>query len=281
MTLSLAISPCPNDTFMFWAMLHRQVNTFGLTFRVEMRDIEQLNNAATEQEFDVVKISYAHYPKVSQAYQLLTAGSALGFGNGPLLISRRKIYPDEVPHLRIAIPGVDTTANMLLTMAFPMATRKKAYLFSEIEEVVLSDEADAGLLIHETRFTYAQKGLRKIMDLGEYWEKETGFPLPLGAIAVRRDLPEEVKGQLNIALSDSVRYALQHPHEPEEFVVRHAQTMELDVCRRHIDLYVNEFSVHLGVKGEKAVNTLLTFFNTENKNKFTLSEAFVVSLAKF
>ena len=255
--MKIAISPCPNDTFMFWAMLHGQIDTFGLTFSVAMRDIEQLNRAATEQEFDVVKISYAHYPKVSQAYQILTAGSAMGFGNGPLLVSRRKIYPDEVPHLLIAIPGVDTTANMLLTMAYPTATQKKEYLFSDIEEVVLSGEADAGLLIHETRFTYEQKGLRKIMDLGEYWEKETGLPLPLGAIAVRSDLPEVTKRQVNTALRESIRFALQNPRATEEFVVRHAQTMDIDVCRKHIALYVNEFSVELGEKGKQAIHTLL------------------------
>jgi len=254
--IKIAISPCPNDTFMFWAMLHRQVDTCGMTFSVAMRDIEQLNRAATEQEFDAVKISYAHYPKVSQAYQLLTAGSALGFGNGPLLVSRRKVYPDEVPHLRIAIPGEDTTANLLLTMAYPTASNKKEYLFSDIEEVVLSDEADAGLLIHETRFTYTQKGLRKIMDMGEYWENETGLPLPLGAIAVRRDLSGETKSQLNTVLRESVRYALQNPHAANDFVTLHAQAMSLDVCRKHIDLYVNEFSIDLGEKGTQAVHTL-------------------------
>ena len=278
--ITLAISPCPNDTFMFWAMLHRQIDTFDLNFSVAMRDIEQLNRAAAKCEFDVVKISYAHYPKVSHTYQLLTAGSAVGFGNGPLLISRRKIYPDEIPHVRIAIPGVDTTANMLLTIAYPTATNKKEYLFSDIEEAVCTDEVDAGLLIHETRFTYTQKGLRKILDMGEYWEKETGLPLPLGAIAVRRDLPEEVKLHLNIALQESVRYALQNPRATDEFVVRHAQAMELEVCRRHIDLYVNEFSVDLGMRGMQAVKKLLTIFNMENKNNFAISEAFVVSLAQ-
>ena len=256
--IRMAISPCPNDTFMFWAMLHRQVDTFGMTFSVGMRDIEQLNRAAREQEFDMVKISYAHYPKVSQAYQLLTAGSALGFGNGPLLVSRRKIYPDELPCLRIAIPGADTTANMLLTIAYPTVTDKKEYLFSDIEEVVLSDEADAGLLIHETRFTYARKGLRKIMDMGKYWENETGLPLPLGGIALRRDLPEETKHQLNTALRESVRYALQNPRATDDFVIRHAQEMSPDVCRKHIDLYVNEFSVDLGEKGKQAVHTLFS-----------------------
>ena len=257
MTLSIAISSCPNDTFMFWALLHGQVNTFGLNFNVVMCDIEQLNKAATKQEFDLVKISYAHYPKVSQAYQLLTAGSAVGFGNGPLLVCRRKkITIDDVPNLRIAIPGVDTTANMLLTIAYPTANNKIEYLFSDIEEAVLTDEVDAGLLIHETRFTYAQKGLRKILDMGEYWEKETGLPLPLGAIAVRRELPDNVKRQLNAALCESVCYALQNPHLPNEFVLKHAQAMEPDVCRKHIRLYVNEFSVDLGEKGKQAVEYL-------------------------
>jgi len=267
--MKIAISPCPNDTFMFWAMLQQKIDTFGLKFTVAMRDIEQLNRAATEQEFDLVKISYAHYPKVSQAYQILTAGSALGFGNGPLLVSRHKIYPDEVPHLQIAIPGVDTTANLLLTMACPTAINKKEYLFSEIEEVVLSGEADAGLLIHETRFTYTRKGLHKILDLGEYWEKETGLPLPLGAIVVRSDLPETTKYQVNTALRESVRYALQNPCATDEFVIRHAQAMDIDVCRKHIALYVNEFSVNLGEKGKQAVNTLLntkaTFISEEKK----------------
>jgi len=247
--ITIAISPCPNDTFMFRALLHSP----KMKFSVAMRDIEQLNKAASEQEFDVVKISYAHYPKVSQAYQLLTAGSAVGFGNGPLLVSRRKIYPDEIPYVRIAIPGADTTANMLLTIAYPAANNKKEYLFSDIEEVVMTDQADAGLLIHESRFTYAQKGLRKIIDLGEYWEKETGAPLPLGAIAVRRTLPEKTKMQLNSGLRESVKYAMQNPRETNDFVALHAQAMDLEVCRKHIELYVNDFSIELGDVGEKAV----------------------------
>ena len=253
MTFSLAISPCPNDTFMFWAMLHRLTDSYGMTFITSMQDIENLNKAASELEFDLIKISYAHYPKVSQEYQMLTSGSALGFGNGPLLVSRRKIYPDETPHLRIAIPGVDTTANMLLTIAYPTATNKKEYLFSNIEDVVMSDEADAGLLIHETRFTYQQKGLHKILDMGEYWEKTCSLPLPLGGIAVRRNLLKDTKLKLNRALSESVRFALQNPALPEQFIKKHAQAMKIDICRKHIKLYVNEFSVELGEKGKQAI----------------------------
>ncbi len=241
---------------MFWAMLHQQVETCGYAFDVSLKDIEQLNFAATNGVFDIVKISYAMYPAVSNTYQLLSAGSALGFGNGPLLISRRKIYPDEVPHLKIAIPGIHTTANMLLSIAYPAATNKKEYLFSDIEEAVLDDEVDAGLLIHETRFTYMQKGLHKIMDLGEYWETETSLPLPLGAIAVRHDLSPDTKIKLNTMLGDSVRFAMQHPDMPSGFVARHAQAMDMDVCRQHIRLYVNDFSINLGEKGKLAVDTL-------------------------
>lgn len=243
---------------MFWAMLHHKINTFGFTFDAAMMDIEQLNNSATEAAYDIIKISYARYPQISDKYRLLTSGNALGFGNGPLLISKRKVYPDEVPHLRIAVPGIRTTANMLFSIAYPSATDKKVYLFSDIEEAVLSDEADAGLLIHETRFTYQQKGLRKIMDMGEYWENETSLPLPLGAIAVRRDLSADAQTKVNAVLTESVRFALQNPARPAEFVARHAQATDPEVCRRHINLYVNDFSVALGEKGELAVRTLFS-----------------------
>ena len=256
MMITVAISPCPNDTFMFWAMLHERVDTFGLKFNVELNDIDRLNQTAERQEFDMVKISYAAYPNISSSYQLLTAGSALGFGNGPLLVSRRKIYPDETPFLRFAIPGRHTTANMLLSIAYPTAVNKKEYLFSEIEDAVLTDEADVGVLIHETRFTYERKGLRKISDLGEYWEKTTSLPLPLGGIAVRRTLSQNVKQQLNTVLMESIKYARQNPDLPEQFVKQHAQEMDIDVCRKHINLYVNDFSVDLGVYGKKAVSTL-------------------------
>ena len=274
MKINLSISPCPNDTFMFWALLHKQIATSGLTFRVDFQDIENLNRAVAEQEYDVVKISYARYPMVSKEYQLLTTGSAVGFGNGPLLVSRRKIYPDEMQYLRIAIPGVGTTANMLLTIAFPEAANKKEYVFSDIEEAVMSDEADAGVLIHETRFTYQRKGLRKILDLGEYWEKISSMPLPLGAIAVRRSLPQEMKQKLSVAICESIRFALQNPKMPEQFVKYHAKSMDLEVCRKHIELYVNEFSIDLGEKGEKAVALLFEkgidakFFSNINEPVF-------------
>lgn len=256
MRYTLAFSPCPNDTFMFWAMLNRQVDTCGMVFDAGFEDIEQLNLAAAEGIFDIIKISYAHYANISENYQLLTSGSALGFGNGPLLISRQKIHSGEIPHLRIAVPGIFTTANMLFSFAYPSAVNKKEYLFSDIEEAVLSGEADVGLLIHETRFTYAKKGLHKVMDMGEYWEHTAALPLPLGGIAVRRSLSPDAKMMINAVMRKSVKFALLHPDGPSAFVAQHAQDMNPEVCRKHINLYVNDFSVDLGIKGKQAVHTL-------------------------
>ena len=230
-----------------------------MSFKVSMLDIEQLNKAAVNHEYDMIKISYSHYPKISEAYQLLRAGSAMGFGNGPLLVARRKIHPDEFSHLKIAIPGIETTANMLLTLAYPEVSNKPVYLFSNIEDAVLSGEVDAGLLIHETRFTYEKKQLHKLIDLGEFWETKTGgLPLPLGAIAVKRKLSEDTKKNMNNAVSESVLYALKNPQKPEKFVLNHANEIDIDVCRKHINLYVNEFSVDIGDTGKKAVDALLT-----------------------
>ena len=179
MKLKLGFSTCPNDTFMFDAMVHHKIDTFGLDFDLHLADIEELNQLSLKGELDITKISYAAYTKVSDKYIFLNSGSALGENNGPILISKRKIYPDEVNNLKIAIPGKNTTANMLLSIAYPEAKSKVEYLFSDIEDVVLSDEVDAGLIIHENRFTYEKKGLKKIIDLGEFWERKTNKPIPL------------------------------------------------------------------------------------------------------
>ena len=168
--ISLGFSTCPNDTFIFDAMVHQKIDTEGLEFEVILGDVEELNNKALKNELDVTKISYHAFSKIAENYLLLDSGSALGYKNGPLLISKHKIYSDEVNDVKIAIPGANTTANLLLSIAFPNAKNKKEYLFSDIEEVVLSGEMDAGLIIHENRFTYEKKGLKKIIDLGEFWE---------------------------------------------------------------------------------------------------------------
>ncbi|MGL5888683.1 MAG: 1,4-dihydroxy-6-naphthoate synthase, partial [Bacteroidia bacterium] len=200
MELSLGFSPCPNDCFMFDALLQHAnraplIDTESITFNTRMADVEALNKAAFAGELDVTKLSYHAFAHCTDNYQLLHAGSALGRNCGPLLISKREITQDEVRSgkLRIAIPGKYTTANFLLGLSFPEATDKVPMIFSAIENAVLTGEADAGLIIHENRFTYQSKGLKKIIDLGEFWESTTGTPIPLGGIAVRRTLPEEVK----------------------------------------------------------------------------------------
>ena len=256
MNLTLGFSTCPNDTFIFDAMVNGRIDTEGLRFKLHLADVEELNRLAFAAEIDISKVSYHAFAYLSDAYQLLTSGSALGFGNGPLLISKHKIYPDEVKELKIAIPGKYTTANLLLSLAYPQLTQKLEYLFSDIEEVILSGEMDAGVIIHENRFTYRSKGLRKIVDLGELWEQQYGLPIPLGGIIVKRNLPEDIRHKVNRVLRRSVEYALQNPNDSLPFVRQHAQSMDESVMQSHIRLYVNDFSVDLGVKGREAIDTL-------------------------
>ena len=256
MKLKLGISTCPNDTFMFDAMLHNKIDTEGLCFDLFMADVEELNNRALNKSLDITKLSYHAYCYMSDNYVLLDSGSALGYKNGPLLISKHKIYPDEIDNIKIAIPGKLTTANLLLSIAYPKAQNKFEHLFSDIEDVVLSNECDAGLIIHENRFTYKQKGLKKIIDLGEYWEQTTKLPIPLGAIAVNRELPLNIQNKINRVLRKSIEYAFENPKSSYNFIKEHAQEMEQDVVYKHINLYVNNFSINLGEEGKRAINEL-------------------------
>lgn len=256
MNLKLCFSTCPNDTFMFDALVNGKIDTKGFSFDIHLADIDELNRLALEGIPDITKISFNAFAQVSNNYQLLNSGSALGSGVGPLVVSRRLIYPDELKHVRIAIPGLETTANMLFSIAFPDAQNKKVYLFSEIEEAILTNEVDAGLIIHENRFTYEKKGLKKIIDLGEYWEAQTKLPIPLGGIAIKRDLPENVKAQINLLMRNSVEYAFAHPKETYTYVRRYAQSMDEEVMYKHIQLYVNKYSVDLGKDGQNAINEL-------------------------
>jgi 1,4-dihydroxy-6-naphthoate synthase len=258
MTLSLGFSPCPNDCFMFDAIVHRRVDLEGLAFSPVIDDVEALNRRAFTRSIDVTKLSYHAFAHCSSGFALLDAGSALGRGCGPLLISARAITRDEVAGgtLRIAIPGVYTTANFLLGLAFPAARLKTPLVFSEIEGAVLDGRFDAGLIIHENRFTYAAKGLKKVIDLGEFWEDATGAPIPLGGIVVDRGLPLDVQQRMNRVMRRSVEYAFAHPDASRGFVREHAQEMSEEVMRQHIDLYVNGFSVDLGAEGRQAVATL-------------------------
>ena len=258
MTLTLGFSPCPNDCFMFDAMVHGRIDLEGLDFDVRMADIEALNSAAFAGAVDITKLSFHAYAYCADDYVLLDAGSALGRNCGPLLISQRPIAPEEVAagDLRIAIPGKYTTANFLLSLAFPRATDKSECLFSDIEWGVLDGRFDAGLIIHENRFTFADRGLKKIIDLGEFWESETGAAIPLGGIVISRCLPADVRQRVNRVMRRSVEYAFANRDASLPFVRANAQAMSDEVMYKHIDLYVNEYSVDLGVDGRRAVEVL-------------------------
>ena len=258
MKLALGFSPCPNDCFMFDAIVHRRIDLEGLEFDVRLADVEALNRAAFAGDAEVTKLSFHAYAHCTASYVLLDAGSALGRGCGPLLISKRPIADAEVAsgRLRIAIPGTYTTANFLLGLAFPEAKNKTEVVFSAIESAVLDDRYDAGVIIHENRFTYEAKGLRKIIDLGEYWERKTGAPIPLGGIVVNRSVPLDVQHTLNRVLRRSVEYAFANRHASLAYVREHAQEMSEDVMYRHIDLYVNDYSIDLGTDGRRAVEIL-------------------------
>jgi 1,4-dihydroxy-6-naphthoate synthase len=256
MKLTLGFSTCPNDTFIFDALVHKKIDTQGLEYELLLADVEELNNEAFKGEIDITKLSYHAYAYVADNYKLLDSGSALGNNNGPLLISKHKIYPDEIEDLNIAIPGKYTTANLLLSIAYPSALYKKEYLFSDIEEVVLSGEADAGLIIHENRFTYEKKGLRKIIDLGELWEEKTKMPIPLGGIVVNRKLPVETQQKINSLVRKSLEYAFQNPASSLAFMKKYAQEMNEEIMQKHVDLYVNDYSLDLGEKGRGAIKKL-------------------------
>jgi len=243
---------------MFDAIVHNRIDLEGLTFDVRLADVEALNRDAFEGRTDVTKLSYHAFAYCADRYVMLNSGSALGRNCGPLLISKRPITADEVAAggLRIAIPGKFTTANLLLGLAFPSATLTTPMVFSDIEGVVASGEYDAGVIIHENRFTYQSRGLRRVVDLGEYWEETTGFAIPLGGIVVRRDLDPEVQTTMERVLRRSVEYAFAHRDHTLPYVRAHAQDMDDEVMFKHIDLYVNDFSVDLGSTGRAAVQGL-------------------------
>jgi len=256
MTLTLGFSPCPNDTFIFDAMIHGKIDTEGLSFEVRLGDVEELNQMAFDGALDITKLSYHAYAYLTEQYVLLDAGSALGNNCGPLLIARQPMSEEEIIKARVAIPGKYTTANFLLSLAYPALTNKTPVLFSEIEGAVLGEDFDAGLIIHENRFTYQDKGLVKLLDLGEYWESTTGHPIPLGGIVINRHLPKEIQSKVNRIMERSVRYAFDHPSDSASFVKKHAQEMDEAVTQQHIDLYVNTYTENLGLKGKAAVHHL-------------------------
>ena len=259
MKLTLGFSPCPNDTFIFDALIHHKIDTEGLEFEVFFDDVETLNQKALKGALDISKLSFHAMAYVLDQYALLDAGSALGFGVGPLLICHNpELLKEEnlKASLKVGIPGKLTTANFLLGIAYPDLQNKQILVFSEIEEALLTNQIDLGLIIHENRFTYTDKGLHKIVDLGSYWENLTGCAIPLGGIVVNRDLDEKVQAKINRILRKSVEYAFANPKSGIDFIRAHSQEMDEAVMYKHIDLYVNQYSIDLGVEGRKAIDTL-------------------------
>lgn len=253
MNLSIGFSTCPNDTFIFAALVNGKIDTGKYTFNVHLADVEELNKLATSASLDISKLSYRAYFDVFQEYGLLRSGGALGMGCGPNLIAKTHISPEELSSKTIAIPGEKTTAHFLLGSILPNCKHKKEYLFSDIENAVLLGEADAGLIIHENRFTYQEKGLVKLMDLGDEWEKLTQSPIPLGAIAILRKYGPEVARDISSLIRQSIKYAWANPEKVMPFVREHAASMDKEVMEAHIKLYVNGFTDDIGPEGEKAI----------------------------
>jgi len=254
--LTIGFSPCPNDTFIFDALVHRKIDTEGLNFDVYLGDVEDLNTKAFNSELDITKISYHAYGYLTDNYVLLNAGSALGKGCGPLLVKRSNAQPLNISNATIAIPGKYTTANFLLSIAHPEATNKTEMLFSDIENSVVNKQVDAGLIIHENRFTYQEKGLEKVIDLGEYWENTTGKLIPLGGIIIKRSLPTTTIQKVNRILRKSIEFAFENPEEPLDYMQCNAQEMSKDVMMQHVELYVNKYSINLGVEGKDAISQM-------------------------
>jgi 1,4-dihydroxy-6-naphthoate synthase len=259
MKLSIGISPCPNDTYIFDAMLNGKIDTEGLSFDCKLEDVETLNRMALRGELDISKVSYGGVSKKLQHYKILNAGGALGQGVGPLFVSKKFNSSDELDpeHARIALPGNYTTAHLLFSLSFPLLKNKNFIPFDDIETAVLNDQVDAGVIIHENRFTYEERGLQKLADLGEGWEKETGLPIPLGGILARRKFSQALLQKIDRVIRRSLEYANTKNDSLPEFVTAHAQEMSEEVMRKHINLYVNHYSLHLGTEGRAAIWKLL------------------------
>jgi 1,4-dihydroxy-6-naphthoate synthase len=261
MNLTLGFSPCPNDTFIFDALVNKKIDTEGITLQPVLEDVQTLNEWAIQGRLDVTKISYGVLPLLLDNYIVLNAGGALGKGVGPLLITKQAGADNNaVNGMTIAIPGENTTAHMLFSLAYPQATKKKFMLFSAIEDAVLNGEVDAGVIIHENRFTYQQRGLHKLVDLGEYWEQQTGNPIPLGGIVMKKSFDNALQQKVDALIKRSLEYAFKSYPLITDYVKEHSQEMSETVMRQHIDLYVNNYSLQLGPDGKAAVNTFLDIY---------------------
>jgi 1,4-dihydroxy-6-naphthoate synthase len=276
MQLTLGFSPCPNDTFIFDALIHNRIDTKGYEFDVILDDVEALNQKAFNAELDITKLSYHAGSYLTNHYTFLNAGSALGSGVGPLIITTKENLAKvkDIKNITIAIPGKYTTANFLLKAAFGNQVKTKEFLFSDIENAVLEGKVDAGVIIHENRFTYHEKGLVKVIDLGEYWESKTHQLIPLGGIAIKKSLPTQIQQDINSLIRESIEFAYKNPSYSLPFIKENAQEMDSEVMKKHIDLYVNEYSLNLGEKGKNAIKFMFDFaiekgfIPSYNKNLF-------------
>lgn len=276
MKLTLGFSPCPNDTFVFDALVNKKIDTEDLEFEPVLEDVQTLNNWAAEGKLDVTKLSLPALFNNTNTYSILNAGAALGNGVGPLLIAKKPVDLRNVETCRIAIPGENTTANFLQGYAFPQVKNKVPMLFSSIEEAVCDGEVDLGVIIHENRFTYQQKGLHKICDLGEVWEQREGLPIPLGCIAAKRSLAPQLQTKIDRLIKQSVQYAFSQGNKLSPYVIEHAQAMEENVMRKHIELYVNNYTVDLGEGGRKAIAKLHEVYRRSNEQEKEIPSLFSI-----
>ena len=263
MKFTLGFSPCPNDTFIFDALVNKKIDTGNYDFDVVLEDVQTLNQWAINKKLDITKLSYGVLPLVLDNYAVLNSGSALGRGVGPLLITKDAITSTVIDDYTIAIPGEQTTAHLLFSLAFPTAKRKLFLRYDEIENFVALGKG-LGVIIHENRFTYQDKGLKKIMDLGNFWEKETGSAIPLGGIVIKRKITTNLQKEINTLIKKSIEYAFKNYPSLNDYIRNNAQEMSEDVMRKHIDLYVNKFSLDLGREGKKSIKKLLKVYQETN-----------------
>ena len=279
MNLTLGFSPCPNDTFIFDALVNNKIDTGGISFEVILEDVQTLNQWALEGKLAVTKLSYGVLPLVSVKYIVLNSGSALGKGVGPLLIAKEIPKNKKVEDFSIAIPVENTTAHMLFSMAYPNAKNKIFLRYDEIENFVLAGKG-LGVIIHENRFTYQAKGLKKLIDLGDYWEQETGNAIPLGGIVIKRDIGLATQQKVDGLIKKSIEYAFKNYPQLNDFIRSHSQEMSEDVMRQHINLYVNEYSLELGITGKNAIYKLLNIHHGNDELHEPLPENLFVAQSK-
>ncbi|MFN8247826.1 MAG: 1,4-dihydroxy-6-naphthoate synthase [Ferruginibacter sp.] len=276
MKFTLGFSPCPNDTFIFDALVNNKIDRNGIEFEPVLEDVQTLNEWALEGKLDITKLSYGVLPLVLDKYRLLNSGSALGKGVGPLLITNRPDAVMQVEEETVAIPGINTTAHLLFSLAYPNVRKKTFLRYDEIENYVLEGKGP-GVIIHENRFTYQQKGLFKITDLGDFWETNTGNSIPLGGIVIRKEIDPKLQQQVDKLIRKSIEHGFSRYPELNDYIRLHAQEMSEDVMRKHIDLYVNDYSIDLGEDGKRAVKKIIEVFNSSNNGNISTTDIFVHS----